>query len=114
MAGRSSPLWMWGTADGAAVTWSIPAGSRDASAFKWLSLRLGQADGAPSEDLRILIRNGLVWSRELRLADYRMTTPAPTDQKLPRTSWKSEVLVCRSPRAAACWAPNTCTPKRSE
>ena len=63
-------LWMWGTAEGAAVTWSIPAGSRNASAFKWLSLRLGQAGSTPSEDLRIQIRNGLVWSRELRLADY--------------------------------------------
>lgn len=63
-------LWTWGSSDGAAVTWSIPAGRRDASAFKWLSLRVAQTSGAPANDLRIQLRNGNTWSAELRLTDY--------------------------------------------
>lgn len=63
-------LWSWGSPDGAAVTWSIPESKRDASDFKWLSLRIGQASGQPAADLRIQIRNDGEWSPEVRLTDH--------------------------------------------
>ena len=53
------------------VTWRIPAGKRDVAAFKWLSLRIGQTTGPPTDDLRVQIRNGVSdWSDELRITDY--------------------------------------------
>ena len=63
-------LWTWGAPDGAAVSFSIPPGKRDASEFKWLSLRIGQTSGDPANDLRIQIRNDGVWSPEVRLTNY--------------------------------------------
>ena len=63
-------LWTWGSADGASVTWTIPAGKRDATAFKWLSLRIAQTSGAPTTGLRMQIRNGLVWSPEIPLTSH--------------------------------------------
>ena len=41
-----------------------------------------------------------------------MTTAAPTDQRLPITSWISPSLACKSPMARACCVPNTCRPRR--
>ena len=70
-------LWMWGAGDGSLVSWTIPAGKREASAFKWLSLRIGQTSGAPANDLRVQLQNGNVWSPELRLTDYG-PLPHPT------------------------------------
>ncbi len=70
-------LWAWGQSTAAALTWTIPEGKRNADPFKWLSLRIAQLSGAPSNDLRIQIRNGAVWSPEIRLTDYG-AMPQPT------------------------------------
>jgi Chlorophyllase enzyme len=63
-------LWTWGAGDGSHVTWTIPASKRNASLFKWLSLRIGQTSGAPATGLRMQIRNGAVWSPEIALTDH--------------------------------------------
>lgn len=63
-------MWTWGSSDGSLVSWTIPVSKRNVSAFKWLSLRIAQTSGDPSKDLRIQVRNGNVWSPELRLTDY--------------------------------------------
>lgn len=52
------------------VEWSLPAGKRDASAFSWLSLRIGQLSGLPANGITVQVRNGLVWSPALSLASY--------------------------------------------
>ncbi len=62
-------LWTWGLPNGV-VTWTIPAGKRNAQWLEWLSLRIAQLSGAPSNDLRIQIRNGGVWSPEVRLTEH--------------------------------------------
>ena len=63
-------LWMWGQSTNGLVTWTIPEGKRNASAFEWLSVRGAQLSGAPANDLRIQIRNGVTWSPEVRLTDH--------------------------------------------
>src|SRR5262245_5336947 len=45
-------------------------------------------------------------------SDQRITTAAPTDQKLPMTFSTVPLLPVKSPSAAACCVPNTCAPKR--
>jgi dienelactone hydrolase len=55
---------------GAGFIWEIPAGKRDASYFKYLSLRVGQAAGAPTDDLRVRIHNAGVTSPWVRLTDH--------------------------------------------
>jgi hypothetical protein len=70
-------LWMWGSSTNGVVNFTIPSGKRNADNFKWLSLRIAQWTGAPSNDLRIQIRNGVTWSPELRLTDSG-PIPQPT------------------------------------
>jgi len=55
---------------GAGFIWSIPAGKRDATLFKYLSLRVGQAEGVPTDDLRVRINNGGVTSPWVRITDH--------------------------------------------
>jgi hypothetical protein len=92
-------LWMWGTGDGSLVTWTIPAGKRDASSFEWLSLRIAQTSGAPANDLRIQLRNGLTWSPELRLTDYG-AIPQPTKVCAGICVTRSHLATIRVPLAA--------------
>ena len=47
-------LWMRGSNSGSSVTWTIPAGERDVSAFRRLSMRIGRSELAGDvEDLRV-------------------------------------------------------------
>ena len=39
------------------MTWTIPSEFGDASSFKYLSLRIGQLDGATVQDLQIQLLN---------------------------------------------------------
>jgi hypothetical protein len=67
---KTHALWMWGAGDGSNVTFTIPAGKRDASWFEFLSLRVGQTSGAPATGLRVQIRNGATWSPEVALTSH--------------------------------------------
>lgn len=71
-------MWMWGHNTSGVVVWTIPAGKRNAGGFEWLSLRIAQLSGAPANDLRIQIRDGITWSKEIRLTDHG-TIPQPTE-----------------------------------
>jgi hypothetical protein len=57
-------------ANGSGFAWGIPAGLRDATAFKYLSLRAGQLAGPATDDLRIRIVNAGVNSPWVRLTDH--------------------------------------------
>jgi hypothetical protein len=57
-------------ASGGGFGWSIPAGKRDESAFKYLSVRVGQTAGAVTDDLRIRIVNSGVTSPWVRFTDH--------------------------------------------
>lgn len=57
-------------AGGGGFSWTIPAGKRDATAFKYLSVRAGQLAGPATDDLRIRIVNGGVNSPWVRLTDH--------------------------------------------
>jgi hypothetical protein len=57
-------------ANGGGFAWSIPAGLRDVTAFKYLSVRAGQLTGPVTDDLRIRIVNGGVTSPSVRLTDH--------------------------------------------
>ncbi|MCB9606700.1 MAG: hypothetical protein H6716_08925 [Polyangiaceae bacterium] len=63
-------LQVSGSSQGAYVQWNIPDGKRDASAFEWLSLRLGQISGTAASDVFVRIRNGNTWSSEVRITDH--------------------------------------------
>lgn len=65
-------------ATGGGFLWSIPAGKRDATLFKYLSVRVGQTSGAPTDDLRVRIGNTGVTSAWVRLTDHG-TLPQPTN-----------------------------------
>lgn len=54
----------------AIVRWTLPAGRRDARAFKMLSLRIGQVDGPPTDDLWIQVRALGQPMVERRLSDF--------------------------------------------
>ncbi len=55
---------------GSGFWWSIPAGKRNVTAFKYLSLRAGQSAGPATDDLRVRIFNGGVASPWVRLTDH--------------------------------------------
>lgn len=57
-------------AGGGGFLWAIPAGKRDATAFKYLSLRVGQSAGPATDDLRIRIVNGGIASPWVRVSDH--------------------------------------------
>ncbi|WP_224243358.1 hypothetical protein [Hyalangium gracile] len=69
-ANKTRALRVTAASEASYALWAIPSGKRDASSFKWLSLRLGQGSGTASDDLRVQLRNGGVWSPELRVADH--------------------------------------------
>ena len=60
----------------AIVRWALPAGRRDARAFEFLSLRVGQVDGPPTDDLWIQVRAFGQPMVERRLSDFG-TIPQP-------------------------------------
>ncbi|HSK00513.1 MAG TPA: alpha/beta hydrolase fold domain-containing protein [Kofleriaceae bacterium] len=55
---------------GSGFWWSIPAGKRNVTAFKYLSLRVGQIDGPATDDLRVRIFNSGVASPWVRVTDH--------------------------------------------
>jgi hypothetical protein len=63
-------LSMMATSTSGYVEWTIPSGKRNASAFEFLSMRLGQVSGTPGNDLTVQIRNGATWSAEIVAAAY--------------------------------------------
>lgn len=69
-------LRMYGRHEGESITWSIPAAHGDTSAYKWLSMRIGQTSGAPTAAVRVQLRNNGVWSPEVPLGDHG-AVPSP-------------------------------------
>lgn len=61
-------LRLSGAVTGAGVTWSVP--DIDASDFEWLSLRIGQTSGAPSQSLKVQLRNDGDWSDPVAITDH--------------------------------------------
>lgn len=59
-------------ADGQYVRSFVPSGAkRNASLFRWLSLRIGQTSGVAAEDVFVRVMNGGVWSDPpVRLTDH--------------------------------------------
>jgi dienelactone hydrolase len=55
---------------GGGFQWGIPAGKRDATAFKYLSLRVGQSAGPQTDDLRVRIFNSGVASPWVQVSDH--------------------------------------------
>lgn len=60
------------------IEWTIPGGL-DVSGYKWLSMRIGQINGAPSTALRVQVRHtNASWSGEVRITDHG-TIPNPME-----------------------------------
>jgi hypothetical protein len=57
-------------ANGSGFVWGIPPGKTDVTLFKYLSLRVGQLAGVPTDDLRVRIVNSGVSSPSIRLTDH--------------------------------------------
>jgi hypothetical protein len=69
-----------GTSSGDYVQWTFP--SVNGGFYKWLSLRIGQVDGAASSSLSIQIRNANVWQPAVLLSNYgTIETPMMMCQK---------------------------------
>lgn len=67
-------LRLSGGASGDAFTWTFSHGF-DASAYKWLSLRIGQTTDTPTTGLQIQLRNNGVWSTRVTISAHG---PIPT------------------------------------
>jgi hypothetical protein len=57
-------------ANGGGFHWGLPVGKRDQSLYKYLSIRVGQIAGVPTDDLRVRITNSGVVSGWVRLTDH--------------------------------------------
>lgn len=74
-ASAASPHDTWALrytppASGGGFSWSIPVGKRDESAYKYLSVRVGQTAGPVTDDLRVRIVNHGVTSAWVRFTDH--------------------------------------------
>lgn len=85
------------------LVFSVPAGQRDVSAFKFLSLRIGKVVGSPSnpagdQNLRVALRDGSGNERLIRASAFgRILEPAVANQV---SNTKSAMATLRIPLTA--------------
>jgi len=72
------------------VQWNIPWWKSNATAFDWLSLRIGQRAGTPAADISVQLLNYNVWSAPVNLSDF-----GPIAQP---------VTVCLETKGTGCFA----------